>query len=347
MKRIAVAETLALSLVVLLGAVAIPAQASNLSGEFLTSQGSGGTTTVSGSCNPTGTSTINFSATGAANGPFPGTFTESGTVTIGAQGGTYPPGYYDGAKKGQIESFNSTFRIDSPSGVVTGTKTLDQGSPSEYQGGTCNSNTKFARLDVLCYRAKGPTFEEFGRSGNTEVSQGGPSGTYFQEDYHIQGCTIVQPGGLGNQGPGGSGSPAAASGLAFSNQAFAAESSGPSATSGRKKAPRGTGVSFKLSEAASVRFTVTRRARGRKARRGKKTVCARPNKKNRKRKRCTRVVTLKGSFSRNGVAGTNSFHFTGRLNGRKLKPGRYRLVATPTAAGKKGKPTSRQFRIVR
>ena len=72
-----------------------------------------------------------------------------------------------------------------------------------------------------------------------------------------------------------------------------------------------------------------------------------PTKKNRKRKRCTRVVLLKGSFRRNGVAGKNSFHFTGRLRGRKLKPGRYRLVATPTAGGIKGKPTSRSFRIVR
>ncbi len=58
-------------------------------------------------------------------------------------------------------------------------------------------------------------------------------------------------------------------------------------------------------------------------------------------------MTLKGSFSRNGVAGRNSFHFTGRLNGRKLKPGRYRLVATPSVGGRKGKPTSTSFRIVR
>jgi hypothetical protein len=58
-------------------------------------------------------------------------------------------------------------------------------------------------------------------------------------------------------------------------------------------------------------------------------------------------VTLKGSFTRTGVAGKNSFHFTGRLAGRKLKPGRYRLVATPTAAGQKGKPTASGFRIVR
>jgi hypothetical protein len=140
---------------------------------------------------------------------------------------------------------------------------------------------------------------------------------------------------------------AALSGLAFSNKTFAAQNSGPSTTNARKKSPRGTKVSFKLNEAASVRFTVTQRVKGRKVKRGKKTVCVKPTHKNRKRKRCTRVVTLKGSFSRTGVAGKNSFHFSGRLNGRKLKPGRYRLVATPTAGGKRGKPTSSGFRIVR
>jgi hypothetical protein len=140
---------------------------------------------------------------------------------------------------------------------------------------------------------------------------------------------------------------AAVSGLAFSTKTFAAESSGPPATNARKKAPRGTKVSFRLNEAASVRFTVTQRVKGRKVKRGKKAVCVKPTRKNRKRKRCTRVVTLKGSFSRAGVAGTNSFHFTGRLNGRKLKLGRYRLVATPSAGGRKGKRTSVGFRIVR
>jgi hypothetical protein len=145
---------------------------------------------------------------------------------------------------------------------------------------------------------------------------------------------------------GGTPGPASVSGLGFSHTTFAAESSGPPATNARKKKPpRGTNVSFNLNQAATVRFTVTRRARGRKVNRGKKTVCVKPTRKNRKRKRCTRVVKLKGSFSRNGVAGKNSFHFTGRLRGRKLKPGRYRLVATPTAGGKTGKATSKRFRI--
>jgi 6-phosphogluconolactonase (cycloisomerase 2 family) len=142
--------------------------------------------------------------------------------------------------------------------------------------------------------------------------------------------------------------PPVLSGLAIAPRTFRGANSGPSATNARKKKPpRGTKASFKLDEAATVRFIVTQRAKGRKVKHGKKTSCVRPTRKNRKRKRCTRVVTLKGSFSRTGIAGKNSFHFTGRLNGRKLKPGRYRLMATPTAGGKKGKPTSSGFRIVR
>ncbi len=156
-----------------------------------------------------------------------------------------------------------------------------------------------------------------------------------------------QQGGAQNGGTANKTLLAAASGLAFSPSAFAAESNGPPATNARKKAPRGTKVSFQLNEPVSVRFTVTRRAKGRKVKKGKKTVCTKPTRKNRKHRRCTRVVTLKGSFTRNGVAGKNSFHFTGRLRGRRLKPGRYRLVATPSANGKTGNPTSTGFRIVR
>src|SRR2546428_194872 len=72
-----------------------------------------------------------------------------------------------------------------------------------------------------------------------------------------------------------------------------------------------------------------------------------PTRRNRKKHRCKRLVRLKGGFTLTGKAGTNSFHFTGRLRGHKLKPGRYRLVATPVVNGVKGKPASVRFRIVR
>ncbi len=103
-------------------------------------------------------------------------------------------------------------------------------------------------------------------------------------------------------------------------------------------------MSYELSEAASANFTVERAAKGRK--KGKK--CVAPNSHNRHKKSCTRYKRVKGSFSRSGKAGTNSFHFTGRLRGKKLSPGRYRLVMVATdAAGNKSKPKRAKFRIVR
>jgi hypothetical protein len=141
---------------------------------------------------------------------------------------------------------------------------------------------------------------------------------------------------------------AAISGFGAHPPTFAAASSGPSVTPTRKKRSRpvGTSVRYTLNEPASVTFTVKRRARGRRVKRGKRRVCVRPTQTNRKKRRCFRYVRVRGSFTRNGVAGQNRFHFTGRLRGRKLRTGRYRLYARPTVGGVKGKAVSTRFRIV-
>ena len=55
--------------------------AAPLTGEFLLSDGVA--FDVTATCSATGTSTISYAASGAAFGPYPGTFTEVGTVTIG------------------------------------------------------------------------------------------------------------------------------------------------------------------------------------------------------------------------------------------------------------------------
>jgi hypothetical protein len=56
---------------------------------------------------------------------------------------------------------------------------------------------------------------------------------------------------------------------------------------------------------------------------------------------------MRGSFTRAGSAGANSFRFTGRLARRTLKPAKYRLTATPTLGAKTGKATSAPFRIIK
>lgn len=115
---------------------------------------------------------------------------------------------------------------------------------------------------------------------------------------------------------------------------FRAAGRGPSLIA---RAKVGTRVNYTLSRAAPVTFKVQRRKGGRRV--GRK--CKKPTRRNRGRKRCN--LTLKGSFADSGTAGANGFGFTGRLRGRKLRPGRYVLVGRPAG----GRASSLRFRIVR
>ena len=86
---------------------------------------------------------------------------------------------------------------------------------------------------------------------------------------------------------------------------------------GRSIARRGgTEVSYVLVAPAAVRFTVQRSVRRRYRR-------------------------LRGSFVHRGSPGFNSFHFSGRIRGHRLRPGRYRLVAKVPGAA----PRRTGFRI--
>jgi hypothetical protein len=148
----------------------------------------------------------------------------------------------------------------------------------------------------------------------------------------------ADPAGSGGGGGGGGGGPAGApaiSALDVARAAFLAAARGPSA---RAAAKVGTNVSYALSAAGAVKFTVERRGAGRKV----KGKCRKRTRANAARKRCD--LRLKGGFTQQGAAGTNSFQFTGRLRNRKLAPGRYNLVAKPTASGAKAQRVG--FRIV-
>ncbi|MEA2405842.1 MAG: hypothetical protein QOE08_2489 [Thermoleophilaceae bacterium] len=167
------------------------------------------------------------------------------------------------------------------------------------------------------------------RSGSVADGQG--TGTITDDDNPTQGADITAPN---------------TTALGFSAKVFRGAASGPSALARvAAKHKVGTRVSFTLTEAATVTFTVERKSAGRKV--GK--LCVKPTKKNRTRKRCTRFVKVKGSFTRAGKAGKNSFKFRGRMGGTKLKPGSYRLVAVAKdAAGNKDKtPKRANFQIAR
>ena len=92
---------------------------------------------------------------------------------------------------------------------------------------------------------------------------------------------------------------------------------------GKLRRGRSTTVRYSLSEPATVTFTIERRVK-------------------------SRWVKLRGSFRHAGKSGSNSLSFKGRLNGRKLRIGSYRLVAVARdKAGNQAPPKKVTFKVVR
>jgi hypothetical protein len=106
--------------------------------------------------------------------------------------------------------------------------------------------------------------------------------------------------------------------LAVKPKSFAPANIGGAVISIAKKKPKkpakvGAKVSFGLSAAGTVSFTVERKTVKRVGKKHKKKVV---------------YKALKGSFSVAGYAAANTFKFSGRVGGKGLKPGSYRLVGT-------------------
>jgi hypothetical protein len=139
-------------------------------------------------CNPGGNSTLSFSLDGTATGPYPGTFHEDVSVTIGPQelppfggiGGPFTPSTF-GFNAGPIARWDATFTIQSGATTITGTKSLAAQIPAN--AGFCatlNNSTgggftipssgylTVANAENLTYRAmiSGPdgTFVDTGNS---------------------------------------------------------------------------------------------------------------------------------------------------------------------------------------
>lgn len=106
----------------------------------------------------------------------------------------------------------------------------------------------------------------------------------------------------------------------LSPRSFRALPAGPSV---QPTAMGGALVTFQLDWSAVTTFRVERAAPGRRVR-GR---CVAPTAGNRRSAPCTRYVPLAGSFQVAGGPGLNRFRFSGRLAGRRLSPGQYRLVA--------------------
>jgi hypothetical protein len=180
----------------LLSAPAAGAQPPTLTGESIVSTGvsfpfpPGGTpgdVNVTGTCDPSGTSTFQFTATGAAAGPYPGTFTESGSFSMAA-----PP--VPGGIR-ELVAFNASFTIDSPNGHVTGTKSFTAAAPGAT---TLCSQTPYRVLSGLApshydARIETPT-ETVTTSGDASSTlffeQGPPKAADYSESF-LTGTPVV------------------------------------------------------------------------------------------------------------------------------------------------------------
>jgi len=91
-------------------------------------------------CDPAQVSTVGYTAAGVATGPYPGTFTVQGTVTIEPQ---TQPGPRPGTVEGPLASLSETFTINSTNGTVTGTKSLPPTGPGVGDLGSCQTVTAF------------------------------------------------------------------------------------------------------------------------------------------------------------------------------------------------------------
>jgi FG-GAP repeat len=157
-----------------------------------------------------------------------------------------------------------------------------------------------------------------------------------------QASTVSASSGAPKTSGGADAGMARIGGETISPSAFRAARRGASAI---VAAPRyGALVTYTLDRASTVRFTVAEVEPGRVASSGR---CVAVATALRHARRCRRLVTLPGGFARSAGAGTDRFRFTGRLAGRRLAIGSYRLIAAPTAGGRAGHAVAAAFRIIR
>ncbi len=115
--------------------------------------------------------------------------------------------------------------------------------------------------------------------------------------------------------------------------------------SGRRYGAR---IRFVLSERARVRLSIQRAGRGVRVRVRGRSRCLPRTRRNLRRghRRCTRFKKVRLLVRRNGRPGRNSVRLSGRFRGRRLRPGRHRVVAVAIdGAGRRSKPARAGFRV--
>jgi hypothetical protein len=97
-------------------------------------------------------------------------------------------------------------------------------------------------------------------------------------------------------------------------------------------------ITYTLNEAATVKFQLAKKLPGRKA--GKK--CVKKTKANAAKKKCSRLKNVGAKFDGTGKVGKNTVKLP---NGKKLKPGKYKLTMTATDAAGNTTTASTNFTV--
>lgn len=107
---------------------------------------------------------------------------------------------------------------------------------------------------------------------------------------------------------------------------------------------RGTTISLTSDEAGTATIKFYKATKGKRS--GKK--CAKRSKRLAKKKNCTRWVKVRGSISSPVVAGQNSIAFSGRVDGKALAPGKYKMeIVVVNAVGLTSSPVTKTFTITK
>jgi hypothetical protein len=233
--------------------------------------------------------------------------------------------------------------IFGPSPAPTATFGAIAGAPGAASSFDAGPSTGAARFDWdwgdgTTFPDGGPTpTHAYAKAGVYEVRLTVTDAQGCSTRFLYTGQSSVCPGGASASTTKTVDTPPALTALSVTRRRFAA------ASALRRRVKRGTAFRYTLSEPAQVTFTIRRRTIGRRVA-GK---CRPLTRKNRRRKKCVFFKRV-GRITVTAKAGRNRTKFSGKLRGRRLRPGRYRAVAVATdSAGGKSAPKSVAFRIVR
>jgi hypothetical protein len=263
-------------------------------------------------------------------------FSQAAAVSVLADGGRLLIGGVANTSGGATDlMLGRIFHDTAPAPAFTIATAAVAGTPVEFDG----SSSRDPDGSVASYSW------DFGDGGRATGAT--PSHTYAAEgDYTVR-LTVTDDRGLPatvthtvTVAPSNQLNPAflaTLSKLGIAPAAFKAAAKGGSIA----RTSTGAVVSYRDSRAATTTFEIWRAMRGTFS----KGHCLEPSRSLHGR-RCARYVKI-GKFTHSDRVGLNRFHFTGRLAGHKLPPGRYHLRAVPSFNSRIGIAARTAFRIRR